>query len=54
MSQCDAILKNGVFNTVITNNNNSTAENLYEWLKSVDYGTLQTAQNPKPPDAICA
>ena len=45
MSQCDAILKNGVFNTVITNNNNSTAENLYEWLKSVDYGTLQTAQN---------
>jgi hypothetical protein len=45
MSQCDAILKNGVFNTIITNTNLSTADSLYEWLKSTDYGTLQNAQN---------
>lgn len=40
MSECDKLLKHGVFDTIIINFNKSVSENLIEWLKTVDFNTF--------------
>lgn len=41
MSQCDEILAQGVFNTIVVDFNRSVSDNLLEWLKTVDIGSLR-------------
>ncbi len=44
MADCAAILKNGVFDTVITDTTKTAEESLYQWLKETDTGTIQDTQ----------
>ncbi len=41
MGQCDAILRQGVFDTIIIDFNKSVASNLFEWLKNTDFQTFK-------------
>lgn len=41
MGQCDAILQQGVFDTIVVNTERNVSDNLLEWLKSVDFTTLK-------------
>ncbi|MEP0859257.1 hypothetical protein [Trichocoleus sp. DQ-U1] len=44
MDECDAILRQGIFNEIFTDSRRSISENLLEWLKTTDFGTFQGKQ----------
>lgn len=44
MSECDAILKNGIFNTIKIDTAREISENLYDWLRKTDYATFKHAR----------
>lgn len=45
LSNCNEVLKQGIFDEVIINVNRSLSENLYEWLSSIDYGQFKRMQD---------
>ena len=42
--QCDAILKHGVFDSILMDQSRSVAENVFAWLSTTDYGTFTDKQ----------
>src|SRR5712691_8741228 len=44
-NDCGAILQQGIFNSIITQQQKSVTDNLLEWLIRVDWGTFSQKQN---------
>jgi hypothetical protein len=41
MGQCDEILKQGVFDTIIIDSNRSVSDNIFEWLKTSEFESFK-------------
>ncbi len=45
MGRCDAILQNGIFDTLVVDASRTTGENLYNWLRSLDWSQFKSRQD---------